>query len=274
MTTDDVRLRTPIREVRKVSPFPYPHELTRVNPWTGCPLWIQTLEGAHWYKCTTTIRVGSKLVNGAGRTAPWRLPQLVTANEGPRHHVARVPRIEYVAWARDVAGRTQPQVARLLYDTDGRYHVTDSDIQGIRRAERDGRNRYHSLGVLPWAAFTLEEMNDENGRERLAPDRWLHDRAFTDAMRRWQLDSIATPSAEPQPDPERARREYFRRITAPALRSLNVYLDLNIGLSQLWAAILRTVPVVAIDREHVLRSHGVEPWDLERKRRRPTGGDA
>ena len=90
------------------------------------------------------------------------------------------------------------------------------------------------------------------------PSGWLHDDAFADCMRRWQLEAITNPSDQAQPDPETEMREAARRIGNPMLR--RVPLDRFAGTGAFKRFALRLDLDLDRLRDRVLRDHGTEPW--------------
>jgi hypothetical protein len=175
---------------------------------SGMPLWLPRLPLRCWMKLQTDVQMPARLVSQATahRWAPPRqrgdegigaqvlvldtewvaprwLPRLVPPPPpGPPHHGYGRPRrkdtspelVMYVAWARDVARLTRPQIARLLY-ADNETHLT-WELDRVKRAERDGRERYRFYGALPWAAYA----------DAKPPPEWPTDSAFVEAVRRWQ----------------------------------------------------------------------------------------
>ena len=242
--------------------------LAQVEPWTGRPLWIDHVPGARWAHCTTMVKIANRVVVSSAHRAPSLFPRLlVRGNDAfhePRvaeHHGFGRPRrvdtrralVLYVAWARDVAGDTQREVAENLYGGDT-LHITQREIKRVRDAERDGRALYRDLGILPWAAFA----------EPVPVKRWWIDPAFQKAVRDWQLQAIAEPSEDPAPDPERARQEAwaqmqktigekvdFAKIAEPFMRHFRgalsgLRVDLNPERLRMAA----------------LRAKGIEPWSF------------
>jgi hypothetical protein len=251
-----------------------PDPIGRVELYTGRPLWIATLKGARWQKCQTSVHLEDRIVVGADRSAPFLFPELAPQPSTPHHGYGRPRRIDtnselvlFVAWARDVAGMSEPKICALLYAEDAEtHHVDEKERKRVERATRDGRRLYHERGVLPWAAYP-------DGRP---PSQWWEDHRFHDAIRDWQFEAMRRVERgepfEPQPDPERAEREQiekhvrsFKKFAAPALASvrealkpdlseLHKRISVSLGLPKLFP---QREP---IDRDTYLREHGVEPW--------------
>lgn len=205
-----------------------------------------------------------RTVRSAPRRAPWLFPRLLDREDGafkessePAHHGYGRPRridanpslLLYVAWRRDIAGSTQREVAEALYGGPT-AHIGSTEIKRVRDAERDGRALYRDRGTLPWAAYA-------DGKPAV---RWWTDPAFGEGVRLWQLQTVAEPSDEPQPDPAVAMREALDRTAGPLLTKTTETL-------QRLAASFSTETNIAfsIDREKLaqvtLRSHGIEPWE-------------
>jgi hypothetical protein len=143
-----------------------------------------------------------------------------------------------------------------LYATDDRHHVDAKELKRVQRATKDGRKLYRALGILPWAAFA-------DGRPT---PQWWSDPAFVAAVQSWQVEARLEPSDEPQPDPERARREmlesFGKRFFGGVLKSLRFELA---GAFKPFVQFVRPLlPDAATIRERILRDHGIEPWSPPR----------
>jgi hypothetical protein len=237
-----------------------------VEPYTGCPLWIDKLEGAWWAKCETSCTVAGRRVSGIpGPPVPSRFPRLERIDGAPEHHGYGRPRraernrrlVLFVAWARDVAGLTETAVAELLYASPDE-HISSTETKRVARAAKDGRLLYRSEGVLPWAAF---------GDARL-PREWWREDAFREAVRAWQAEALVRRehahegvAYEPQPDPGRKREEMFAEMFRPISEQFASLLN-SIRLPN-----LSSMPRISFDpaaiRDGILRSRGVEPWSFD-----------
>jgi len=173
----------------------------------------------------------------------------------PRRRDAQRDLVLFVAWARDVAGLAQADACRLLYSG----HCTNAELKRVRRAELDGRRVYREIGVLPWAAYG-------DGRP---PSEWWTDPAFTEYVRRWQLEAVSEPSKEQQPDLDRARREATQPLIRPFASAFEGVFE---NVTSKLASVFRegwqpNLPDPAAVRDQILRAHGVEPWS-------PSPGDS
>lgn len=238
---------------------------------TGRPLAIAPHEGARWFKCQTHVVIGRRIVVGAGhRAAPSLFPRLL--RQAPiAHHGRGRPRradrsrelVLFVAWARDVAGCSQGDVAGLLFPipddlgTREAQRDTRRNLKRVRDAEKTGRALYLALGVLPWAAFD----------DAKPPVHWWQDPIFEKAVRRWQLEALTDPSDEPQPDPERARRELLARLQVNMSEIVaTVVAQFAPTIAPMLAGMRDSIATVfpqLADDESLLRHSGVEPWTLD-----------
>lgn len=129
-------------------------------------------------------------------------------------------------------------------------HVNPTELRRVSRAAQDGRKLYRARGVLPWAAY--------NGPP---PSQWWSDPVFADAIREWQLDALVKPSDEPQPDPERERKEMMARALGmdrifARLREAIWKQKPNQRTLDAMASLRRSL------RDRQLGEAGIEPWSF------------
>jgi hypothetical protein len=234
----------------------------------GAPsLGLPTPPGGRWGHCQTEVVEGARRVGRGtpGLVGPSAFPRFRLA-EPPKHHGYGRPRISdanlelalFSAWARDVCGLTQGDLARALFGTPGEDMTGGGEIKRVQRAERAGRDVYRNRGILPWAAYSAGRL----------PTRWWTEEPFERAVNRWQLESSFYPLDElHDPDPvgtlrrdrafleslpgyTTARAEEFARTHKPKLRALKVR-----------AAQLAGLPP-EYDEGDLLRWRDLEPWSF------------
>jgi hypothetical protein len=134
---------------------PPQHPLGEVEEGTGRPLNIAVQDGAQWFRCPTSARVGRRLLvyNWPRPTIPSLMPRLLegSAKRGRR---GRPPlsesdrrRVLFTAWAIDVARAGQRQLARSLHtDATRALDVEEWARSQVRRDLAAGRIAYRELG--------------------------------------------------------------------------------------------------------------------------------
>jgi hypothetical protein len=183
----------------------------------GTPKGLPIEKGARW----TEISAFYERDDGVGmlEPGPTLFPQLPVAavlpyGAGrPRNLDVAPERIEFVARAVDVVGLSAYAVARRMYSDetipqdDGSELIVGSPLpaekQRTYRDLRDGRERLHERGVLPWAVFDAG---------KLLPA-WWNDKRFIAAIEAWRLDRLRA-NAPPLPDVAQQIRAFSRSIAA------------------------------------------------------------
>jgi hypothetical protein len=232
-------------------------------------MWIDTIEGARWFACPHSARVGRRIVIGGSRRAPWLLPRMLIRERGQfreavpaEHHGYGRPRnidtqrdlMLYVAWACDIVGDGQEPLALALYGSELR--AERHEIRRVERYAAAGRSLYRKLGVLPGMAF-----------EGAPPRRWWQHPAFRKGVRAWQVQAVAHPTDEPQPDPTRAQRAAMERATrtcrAEIMRAARAMAGFDLAklfppMTDFHAAVA-SLDTEAL-RDRALIDRGITPW--------------